>query len=113
MRAAVIIAAATRKQRRNLERQLGTIARKVAARIATSPPAEVTHGVDAGDVRLSGPARFRKELAFRTSRPGVATVSWTKRGETYFHRSHLLRAKIRTLSDGATRKRDAESARGG
>jgi ATP-dependent Lon protease len=68
---------------RNLERQLGTIARKVAARIATGQPGEVpatTVDRDQVDDYL-GPARFRKEVAFRTSRPGVATgVAWTETG---------------------------------
>jgi ATP-dependent Lon protease len=70
---------------RNLERQLGAIARKVAARIATRPS-------DAGTVEKTvvdrdqvddylGPARFRREAAFRTSRPGVATgLAWTETG---------------------------------
>ena len=70
---------------RNLERQLGTIARKVAARIATrlpeAPPAEPSL-VDAADVEeYLGPARFKREVAFRTSRPGVATgLAWTETG---------------------------------
>jgi endopeptidase La len=70
---------------RNLERQLGTICRKVAARLATraadAPPAEKT-AVDRADVdAYLGPARFKKEMAFRTSRPGVATgVAWTETG---------------------------------
>ncbi|MBI4262961.1 MAG: endopeptidase La [Acidobacteria bacterium] len=70
---------------RNLERQLGTICRKVAARLATRPadagPAEKTV-VDGDRVdEYLGPARFRKEVAFRTSRPGVATgVAWTETG---------------------------------
>jgi ATP-dependent Lon protease len=66
---------------RNLERQLGTVARKVAARLATK--GEITKTVvDAADVEgYLGPARFRKELAFRTSRPGVATgLAWTETG---------------------------------
>ena len=70
---------------RNLERQLGAIARKVAARIATRPP-------EAGAVEKTivdhdqvddylGPARFRRDAAFRTSRPGVATgLAWTETG---------------------------------
>jgi ATP-dependent Lon protease len=72
---------------RNLERQLGAIARKVAARIATQP---ATGGgeqasktvVDRDQVdEYLGPARFKKEVAFRTSRPGVATgVAWTETG---------------------------------
>ncbi len=69
---------------RNLERQLGTIARKVAARIATGGDAVEARAtlVDQADVdTYLGPARFKKELAFRTSRPGVATgVAWTETG---------------------------------
>jgi ATP-dependent Lon protease len=70
---------------RNLERQLGTIARKVAAKIATRPPdvGPATKTVidrDQIDDYL-GPARFKKEVAFRTSRAGVATgVAWTETG---------------------------------
>ncbi|MGH9253955.1 MAG: endopeptidase La [Vicinamibacterales bacterium] len=70
---------------RNLERQLGTICRKVAARLATRPPESEpapTTVVDRNDVDdYLGPARFKKEVAFRTSRPGVATgVAWTETG---------------------------------
>ena len=70
---------------RNLERQIGAIARKLAARIATrpadAPPAPQTV-VDSGEVDdYLGPARFRKEVAFRTSTPGVVTgVAWTEVG---------------------------------
>jgi ATP-dependent Lon protease len=65
---------------RSLERQIGTIARKVAARVATD--ATHTATVDAAHVPdYLGPARFRSEAAFRTSRPGVATgVAWTETG---------------------------------
>jgi ATP-dependent Lon protease len=70
---------------RNLERQLGTIARKLAARIATRPsgaPAPDQTVVDSADVDdYLGPARFKKEVAFRTSTPGVVTgVAWTEVG---------------------------------
>jgi endopeptidase La len=70
---------------RNLERQLGAISRKVAARIATRPPdagkAEKTV-VDGDQVDdYLGPPRFRRDAAFRTSRPGVATgLAWTETG---------------------------------
>jgi endopeptidase La len=70
---------------RNLERQLGTLSRKVAARIATrpadAPPLERTV-IDADQVDdYLGPARFKKEVAFRTSRPGVVTgLAWTEAG---------------------------------
>ncbi len=65
---------------RSIERQIGTIARKVAARVTT----DAAHSaiVDAPQVPdYLGPARFRSEAAFRTSRPGVATgVAWTETG---------------------------------
>jgi ATP-dependent Lon protease len=65
---------------RSLERQIGTIARKVAARVASE--ASHTATVDARDVdQYLGPPRYRPETAFRTSRPGVATgVAWTEVG---------------------------------
>jgi endopeptidase La len=70
---------------RNLERQLGALARKVAARIATRPPEAAGEGptlIGPGHVEdFLGPARFKKEAAFRTSRPGVATgLAWTEAG---------------------------------
>jgi len=68
---------------RNLERQLGAIARKVAARLATGSAVEPsTTVVDRDQVEdYLGPARFKKEMAFRTSRPGVATgLAWTEAG---------------------------------
>jgi ATP-dependent Lon protease len=70
---------------RSLERQLGTICRKIAARLATrmpeSGPAAGTV-VDRSDVDdYLGPARFKREVAFRTSRAGVATgLAWTETG---------------------------------
>jgi ATP-dependent Lon protease len=68
---------------RNLERQLGAIARKVAAKLATGGTVEAASTVvdrDQVDDYL-GPARFKKEMAFRTSRPGVATgLAWTEAG---------------------------------
>ncbi len=65
---------------RTLERQIGTIARKVAAKVATD--ASHTARVDADDVATYlGPSRVRSETGFRTSRPGVATgVAWTETG---------------------------------
>jgi ATP-dependent Lon protease len=65
---------------RSLERQIGTIARKVAAHVARD--AAYVGNVTAKDVpEYLGPARFRSEGAFRLSRPGVATgVAWTETG---------------------------------
>ncbi len=65
---------------RSLERQIGTLARKVAARVATNAD-EIGH-VAAKDVPdYLGPARFKSDGAFRLSRPGVATgLAWTEVG---------------------------------
>ncbi len=65
---------------RSLERQIGAIARKVAARVATDA-SYVAH-VTAKDVPdYLGPSHFHSEGAFRLSRPGVATgVAWTEVG---------------------------------
>jgi ATP-dependent Lon protease len=65
---------------RTLERQIGTIARKIAARVATDD--RFTAVVDAPQVpEYLGPARFRPETSFRTSRAGVATgLAWTETG---------------------------------
>jgi ATP-dependent Lon protease len=68
---------------RNLERQLGAIARKVAAKIATGSPVEPSTTVVDGDHvdDYLGPSPVKKEMAFRTSRPGVATgLAWTEAG---------------------------------
>ncbi len=70
---------------RNLERQVGTLARKVAARLAAgsgspadAPPARIE---PAELPEYLGPPRNPGEVAFRTSRPGVATgVAWTETG---------------------------------
>jgi ATP-dependent Lon protease len=65
---------------RTLERQIGTIARKVAAKVATDASYTATVGAEQVADYL-GPARFRSEGAFRLSRPGVATgVAWTETG---------------------------------
>jgi ATP-dependent Lon protease len=65
---------------RSLERQIGTLARKVAAKVATDAAHVAT--IDSAEVDdYLGPPRFRSETAFRTSRPGVATgVAWTETG---------------------------------
>ncbi len=65
---------------RTLERQIGTIARKVAAKVAADEAQSAR--VDAPEVpEYLGPARFRPETSFRTSRPGVATgLAWTETG---------------------------------
>jgi len=65
---------------RNLERELGTVARNAATRIASDEATTVT--VEAADLRtILGPVRFENELALRTASPGVATgLAWTPTG---------------------------------
>jgi ATP-dependent Lon protease len=65
---------------RTLERQIGTIARKVAAKIAAEE-VQSAHVDNADVANYLGPARFRPETSFRTSRAGVATgLAWTETG---------------------------------
>ncbi len=83
---------------RSLERQIGAIARKIAARVASRPDTDngappATTRVDAADLKeYLGPARFQQDSAFRTSRPGVATgVAWTEAGgDVLFIEASLL-----------------------
>jgi ATP-dependent Lon protease len=65
---------------RGLERQIGAVARKIAARVAVGGGAQVR--VTAADVPdYLGPPRVLDEVSFRVSRPGVATgVAWTETG---------------------------------
>jgi ATP-dependent Lon protease len=78
---------------RSLERQLGTIARKIAARVASASdalPPTVVHAETVPD--YLGQPRFEQELSFRVSRPGVATgVAWTEAGgDVLFVEASLL-----------------------
>jgi endopeptidase La len=82
---------------RSLERQVGTVARKVAARVASRPvdpagaaPTTVVRAEDVPD--YLGPPRIHKETSFRTSRPGVATgLAWTETGgDVLFIEASLL-----------------------
>ena len=120
---------------RNLERQIGAVARKIAARIATtlpppvhveghaavplppvpgdtSSPVHLVHGDDIPD--FLGPARFKPEPPFRTSRPGVATgVAWTEAGgDVLFIEASLLpRGKGQIILTGQLGNVMQESAR--
>jgi len=82
---------------RNLERQVGTVARKIAARVAgveaADPAAAVHYVVTAATVPdYLGPPKIHDEVAFRVSRPGVATgVAWTESGgDVLFIEASLL-----------------------
>ena len=65
---------------RNLEREIGAIARWAATRIASEEATEVRVGAaDLSDIL--GPVKHESELALRTGQPGVATgLAWTPVG---------------------------------
>ncbi len=65
---------------RNLEREIGAVARNAATRIAAGDVSRVK--VDAADLHaILGARRFESEVAMRTSVPGVATgLAWTPTG---------------------------------
>jgi ATP-dependent Lon protease len=78
---------------RNLERQIGAVARKIAARVAASDAAPTPSVVTSESLPdYLGPLRFHREVAFRVSRPGVATgVAWTETGgDVLFVEARLL-----------------------
>jgi ATP-dependent Lon protease len=65
---------------RSLERQIGAIARKVAAKVATES-GHIGHVTPTDVPDYLGPPRVRSDGAFRLSRPGVATgLAWTEVG---------------------------------
>jgi ATP-dependent Lon protease len=65
---------------RNLEREIGSVFRNVAMRIAEGSADQVR--IEAEDLRdILGPHRFESDVAMRTSIPGVATgLAWTPVG---------------------------------
>jgi ATP-dependent Lon protease len=65
---------------RNLEREIGSVLRYAAVRIAEGTPAPIRIEVPQL-AEILGPTRFEAELAQRTSLPGVATgLAWTPVG---------------------------------
>ncbi len=78
---------------RTLERQIGGVLRKVAARVAASDTAVAASTIRANDVpEYLGPVRYHPDVTFRVSRPGVATgLAWTETGgEVLFIEASLL-----------------------
>jgi ATP-dependent Lon protease len=86
---------------RGLERQIGAVARKIAARVAGAIAVPVAAGdagggatvvTAAGLPEYLGPPRIHDEVSFRVSRPGVATgVAWTESGgDVLFVEASLL-----------------------
>jgi len=81
---------------RNLERQIGAVARKIAARVAGTDAASGAPNIvgAAAIPEYLGPPKIHDEVAFRVSRPGVATgVAWTESGgDVLFIEASLLPA---------------------
>jgi ATP-dependent Lon protease len=82
---------------RNLERQIGAVARKIAAGVAGIETADLAKAaryvVTAANLSdYLGPPKIHDEVAFRVSRPGVATgVAWTESGgDVLFIEASLL-----------------------
>ncbi|HEX7140540.1 MAG TPA: endopeptidase La [Vicinamibacterales bacterium] len=76
---------------RSLERRIGAVARKAAARIAAGTATNAR--VDAAELaEYLGPAPIHDDVSFRVSRPGVATgVAWTETGgDVLFVEAKLL-----------------------
>lgn len=65
---------------RNLEREIGSVFRRVAMRIAEGQI--ISEAIDADAIpAILGPKKFDREVAMRTSEPGVATgLAWTPVG---------------------------------
>jgi ATP-dependent Lon protease len=83
---------------RSLERQIGAVSRKIAARVAGLDDAAAAAARDVvsapGLPDYLGPPKIHDEVAFRVSRPGVATgVAWTESGgDVLFIEASLLPA---------------------
>jgi ATP-dependent Lon protease len=78
---------------RSVERQIGAVLRKIAARAASATGPAAPAVVSAGSLPdYLGPPRFHDEVSFRVSRPGVATgVAWTETGgDVLFIEASLL-----------------------
>jgi ATP-dependent Lon protease len=85
---------------RNLERQIGAVTRKIAARVAGTGDRSATLVVTAANTPdYLGSPRFHDEVSFRVSRPGVATgVAWTETGgDVLFIEARLLPSGHRNL----------------
>ena len=97
---------------RNLEREIGAVARHAATRIASKEAESVR--VDVEDLRtVLGPVRFESELALRTASPGVATgLAWTPTGgEILFVEAALMNGNGELVLTGQLGDVMKESAR--
>ncbi len=109
----LIISAYTREAGcRNLEREIASVVRHAATRVASDEATEVH--IKQADLReILGPVRFESELALRTSQPGVATgLAWTPvGGEILFVEASRMPGKGELILTGQLGDVMKESAR--
>jgi ATP-dependent Lon protease len=101
---------------RNLEREIGSVCRKIATQITEAPDGQFDKEIDGADVRqLLGRQRFQanEEVALRTSLPGVATgLAWTPvGGEVLFIEATRMPGSKGFLITGSVGNVMQESAR--
>ncbi len=112
-----VIASYTREAGvRNLEREIGALARKVARRIAEESASGPQRIEPADLAKLLGPVKFEPEVAERTGQPGVAVgLAWTPAGgDILFVESTRMPGKGElklTGSLGDVMRESAEAAR--
>ena len=99
---------------RNMEREIGTVCRKAAVKIAEGK-AESVHVTADGVADYLGPRRFFEEVAERTEVPGVATgLAWTATGGSilFVEASQMPGSKGFTLTGqlGDVMKESAQAA---
>jgi ATP-dependent Lon protease len=97
---------------RQLEREVGSAARKVARRYAEDPKAKKVNVTAARARELLGKPRFLSEIRRRTDRPGVATgLAWTPvGGDVLFIEATNMRGKGRLTITGQLGEVMRESA---
>jgi ATP-dependent Lon protease len=86
---------------RNLERQIASLCRKVAKKVAAGEV--VSQVIDSGDLpELLGPAKFTPEVAERVDEPGVAAgLAWTPTGgDIIFVEATMTRGSGKLLLTG-------------
>ncbi len=101
---------------RNLEREIGAVARKLARRVAEAESEGPLRVAEAQLPELLGPVRFEPELAERAGQPGVAVgLAWTPAGgDILFVESTRMPGKGHlklTGSLGDVMRESAEAAR--
>jgi ATP-dependent Lon protease len=87
---------------RQLEREIGSVARKVARRYAEDPKSKKVNATEARVRELLGKRRFFSETRRRTNRPGVATgLAWTPvGGDVLFIEATAMPGKARLTITG-------------